>query len=78
MSGNTRRLREPVNVRDALARDRIVRRIQRLRAEAVLEKNTHERWNRQHPEEPPFDTSWCDEIIAWCDGKGPLPKGVSA
>ena len=74
MTDDTRFLREPVNVADALARDRLVRRLKRIRASAVLDKNTFERWNVQHPNEEPLDTSWCDEIIAWCDGVGPLPS----
>ena len=68
------KLREPVNVADALARDRLVRRTKRIREEAVLDKNTIDRWNRMHPDEQPIDSGWCDEIIAWCDGKGPFPS----
>lgn len=70
-------LREPVNVPDALARDRIVRRLRKIRAAAVLDKNTIEHWNREHPNEEPLDASWCDDVIAWCDGKGPLPPSLA-
>ena len=61
------------NVADELERDRLVRRIQKLRADAVLDKNTIEHWNRTHPTERPMDTAFEDAMIAWCDGKGPFP-----
>ncbi len=48
--------REPVNVPDALQRDHLVRRFQKMRAEAVLDKSTYEHWNRTHPDETPLDT----------------------
>lgn len=69
------RLREAVNVPDLKKRDAIVRQIRRIRADAVLDKNTIEWYNanRLPAGEAPLDSSWCDEIIAWCDGKGPLP-----
>jgi acyl carrier protein phosphodiesterase len=65
--------REPVNVPDALARDRLVRRFAKIRADAVIDKNTIEHWNRMHPDEEPLDAAFEDSVIAWCDGKGPLP-----
>jgi hypothetical protein len=67
-------LREPVDVTDALARDRLVKRLRKMRANAVLDKNTIEWYNQSRlpPGEQPLDSSWCDEVIAWCDG-GPLP-----
>lgn len=71
-------LREAVNVADLKRRDALVRRIRQLREEAVLDKNTIEYWNAHHPDESPIDSSWCDEVIAWCDGKGPLPEQVQA
>jgi hypothetical protein len=74
MSDTRLQLREAVNVDDLKARDRLVRRFRKLRADAVLDKNTYEHWNRAHPDAKPIDTSWCDEIIAWCDGRGPLPQ----
>lgn len=78
MSEDTRlKLREAVNVADLKKRDAIVRRANRIRAEAALSKNTIEYYNRHHPEEVPIDSSWCDEVIAWCDGKGPLSKGAA-
>lgn len=70
-------LREAVNVRDLKRRDALVRKTLRIRAEAVLDKNTIEHWNRTHPTESPIDSTWCDEVIAWCDQKGPLPRGAA-
>ena len=67
--------RDPVNVPDLLERDKLVRRMRRIREEAVLEKNTLEHWNRTHPNEEPMSTTFWDAFIAWCDGKGPLPDG---
>lgn len=78
MSDDTRlTLREAVNVPDLKKRDAIVRRIKRIRAEAELERNTIDWYNRNRLPvgEQPLDSSWCDEVIAWCDGNGPLPKG---
>lgn len=70
------KLREAVNVEDLKARDRLVRRLRKIRHGAVLDKNTYEYWNRLHPNEPPIGTSFEDAVIAWCDGKGPMPKGI--
>ena len=70
-------LREAVNVADLKRRDKLLLTIRKIRAAAVLDKNTIEHWNREHPTEPPLDSAWCDEVIAWCDGKGPLPRGAS-
>lgn len=69
----TSRLREAVNVDDLKARDRLVRRMRKIRGGAVLDKNTYEYWNRLHPNEAPIDTSFEDQVIASCDGLGPLP-----
>ena len=69
MSGRT--------LREKMARERIARRLRAIRDEVVLDKNTYEHWNRTHPDEEPLDTSWCDEIIAWCDGAGPLSPFVA-
>lgn len=66
-------LREAVNVPDLKERDRLVRRIRKMRADAVLDKNTLEYWNRRHPHERQFSTAFEDKMIAWCDGKGPMP-----
>jgi hypothetical protein len=66
-------LREPFNVEDAKARDRLIRRFKKIRADAVLDKNTWEYINRTRPDLPPIDTTFEDKIIAWCDGKGPMP-----
>ena len=67
------RLREARNVEDVKRRDRIVRGIKKIRAGAVLDKNTYEYWNRLHPDEPQIDTTFEDQVIAWCDGLGPMP-----
>lgn len=67
-------LREAVNVPDALQRDKLVRRIKRLRASVVLDVNTIEHWNRTHPNEMPVSTDFERAVIAWCDGKGPFPE----
>jgi hypothetical protein len=68
-------LREAVNVDDLKQRDKIVRRFRKIRAEAVLDKNTYEHWNSLHPDEKPLDLAFFDEVIAWCDsgGEGPVP-----
>lgn len=70
-------LRPAVNVPDAIARDLLVRRGHRIRAEAVQRKIDMQHWNATHPDEEPIDTSFEDAVIAWCDGKGPFPQ-VSA
>lgn len=67
-------LRDAVNVSDLKRRDKIVREIRRIRANAVLDKNTFEHINRIHPDWKPIDTSFEQAIIAWCDGKGPMPS----
>lgn len=66
-------LREPLNVDELKERDKLVRRIKRIRAGFVLDKNTYEHWNRTHPDGRPIDTSFFDKCIDWCDGKGPMP-----
>lgn len=66
-------LREAVNVADALQRDRLVRRAQKVRADAVLAKADIEHWNRTHADEKQFDTALEDAIIAYCAGAGPMP-----
>ena len=67
-------LREPVNVPDALERDKLVRRRRFLRKQVERDLTTWEHWNRTHPEEEPLDTSVEKAIIAWLDGKGPPPE----
>lgn len=67
------KLREAFNVADLKKRDKFVRQIRKIRRDAVLDKNTIECWNEQHPNETPIDSSWCQEVIDWCDGKAPLP-----
>lgn len=66
-------LREAFNVDDLKSRDKLVRRLRKLRADAVLDKNTEEHWNRTHPDERPIDTTFWDKMIAFCDGAGPMP-----
>lgn len=61
------------NVPDLKARDRLVRRIRKMRADAVLDKSTLEHWNRTHPDGKQFSAAFEDKMIAWCDGKGPMP-----
>lgn len=73
MSDYLKPLREPVNVADALERDRLVRRLRNLRARVVLDKSDIEHWNRTHPDEKQFDTAVEDAIIACCDGQAPMP-----
>lgn len=67
-------LREAVNVVELLERDALVVRLRELRNDAVVMKATLEHWNRQHPDEKQFDTSFEDQVVAWCDGKGPRPE----
>lgn len=69
-------LREPVNVSDAIERDRIIRRFRRARANAAQLKADIEAWNDANPHEKPIDTEVEDAIIAYCDGKGPWPATV--
>ena len=71
--GGPLHLREAFNVDDAMARDRLVRRLRKIRAGAVLDKATYEQWNREHPNEKPIDTRFWDHIIEWCDGKRANP-----
>ena len=66
-------LREAVNVPDALRRDKLVRRIRQIRENAILDRNTILHWNQNHPAEP-IDTAFEDSLIAWCDGRGPMPS----
>lgn len=73
MSGYRQALREPVNVEDALERDRIERRFRQIRANAVQAKRDIEYWNNLHPNEKPVGTAFEDAVIAWCDFKGPEP-----
>lgn len=70
-------LREAVNVDDLKQRDRLVRRLKKIRADAVLDKGTLLHWNRLHPDETQFSTAFEDAVIAWCDGKGPMPGSSS-
>jgi hypothetical protein len=67
-------LREAVNVPEALERDRLVRRRLRGRAEVAQCKVDVEHWNRTHPNETPLDTTFEDAMIAWYDGRGPMPE----
>lgn len=66
-------LREAVNVDDLKARDSIIRRIRRARKMVEQNKADIEHWNRLHPDEPPLDALFEDAILAWYDGKGPMP-----
>lgn len=66
--------REAINVPEAIEKDRLIRLVRQIRAEAVLDKNTWEHLNATHPDWKPIDTSFEDATIAWCDGKGPLPR----
>lgn len=70
------RLAEAANVGELKQRDRFVRRVRKIRAGVVLDKNTIEHWNRVHPNERPISTTFEDQVIAWCDGNGPLPLRV--
>ena len=70
------RLREPVNVPDALARDALVGRIVALREKVVQDKAMYERWNKDHPNQTPLSTDFEDRMIAWLDGVGPKPPEV--
>lgn len=76
MDDSRLRLREAVNVPDLKMRDKLVRRIAEIRADAVLDKNTAEWFNahRLQPGEAPINTTFEDALIAWCDGKGPIPQ----
>lgn len=67
-------LRPAFNVTDALQRDALVRRALKIRAEALQQKHDIEYWNKAHPNETPIDTGFEDAVIAWCDGKGPMPS----
>lgn len=51
----------------------LLQRLRNIRAGVVLDKATYEYWNRMHPDEAPISTAFEDAVIAWCDGKGPLP-----
>lgn len=69
-------LRDPRNVTEALQRDALVRRVKKIRDDAVLDRNTIKRWNRMNPDKNPISTEFEDQMIAWCDGKGPMPTEV--
>ena len=76
MSAEKIALREARNVDDLKRRDGLVRRIKRMREDAVLDKASIE-WfnaNRLGEGETPLSTEFEDALIAWCDGKGPLPS----
>lgn len=66
-------LREARNVEEFKQREALVKRMRKLRAEVVLEIHTIEYWNRTHPDEPSFDVSYYRAVLAWIDGKGPMP-----
>lgn len=68
------RLRQAVNVPDEIERNRLVERMRKIRADAVLDKDSAAHWNATHPNETPLDVTFWDEVIAWCDGRGPLPE----
>ena len=68
-------LREAINVDDLKARDRLVRKLAKLRADTILDKSTIEHWNRLHPDEL-ISTEFEDAVIAWCDGRGPMPTAA--
>lgn len=67
-------LREAVNVPDLKQRDKLVRRLKKIRAKAVLDLNTIRWWNENRTDQPPMDPSFEEALIAWCDGKGPMPE----
>lgn len=67
-------LREPQNVRDVMQNDGFVRRLRVIRKEVVQMKTDMEHWNDANPDEEPMSTDWEDRMIAWCDGKGPMPE----
>jgi hypothetical protein len=75
MSDERLKLREAVNVADLKQRDALVRRVKKMRADAVLGKATIEWFNahRLQPGEAPISTDYEVAVIAWCDGKGPFP-----
>jgi hypothetical protein len=66
-------LREALSVPDALRRDELVRRVRQIRDAAVVDRDTILYWNRHHPTEEQFSTAFEDSVIAWCEGRGPLP-----
>ena len=66
-------LRVAFNVDDELERDRLIVRYRNLRATVVQTKHDIEHWNAAHPDAPPFDTTFEDAMLAWCDGTGPFP-----
>ena len=68
------KLREAVNVPDFITRETLVARLRDIRSGAVLDKLTIEHWNRMNPDQPTIDTTFEDAVIAWCDGKGPMPE----
>lgn len=71
--GERLQLREAVDVEDFMQREKLVARARKIRADAVLDKRAIEYWNRHHPDEQPISTAFEDALIAWCDGKGPMP-----
>ena len=70
------RLRPGVSVPDELKRDAIVRRLSQSRAVVVALRRDLLAWNAANPDKPQLDTKLEDEMLAWLDGKGPLPREV--
>ncbi len=70
------KLREASNVDDLKRRDALVRRIKAIRESAELDKATIEYFNANRLTEgqQPISTAFEDAVIAWCDGKGPMPE----
>lgn len=64
--------RDPMNVPDLLAKDRIVRRVRRYRAQLLGQRAAILAFNAAHPDDEPISTALGDGLIAWCDG-GPWP-----
>lgn len=65
--------KEAVNVVRFKQREKLLARLRKLRAAVVLDINTIEYWNKTHPEEIPISTDFEYAVLAFYDGKGPMP-----
>jgi hypothetical protein len=71
-----RELREGVNVRDFMEREKLVRRLRKMREEAVLDRNTILHLNRTRGWN--FSTEFEDTVIAFCDGRASIEDVAAA
>ena len=66
-------LRPATTVAEFLAREEVVTRLRAMRERVELDLNTIRYWNLQHPDQP-IDPSFEEAMLAYLDGRGPMPS----